>query len=75
MTPINVLAGFRTTGVYPLNRDAIKLPGDGVVSSLCQKTGMLYIPLYTLIKRRISEVSVTSPSFTQSELLEFEQYY
>ena len=75
MTPINVLAGFRTTGVYPLNRDAIKLPGDGVVSSLCQKTGISYIPLYTPIKRRISEVSVTSPSFTQSELLEFEQYY
>ena len=28
MTCINILAGFKTTGVYPVNRDAIQLPGE-----------------------------------------------
>lgn len=59
--------------MYPFNRDAIDLPGDDVISNLCQKTGISYIPLYTPVKRRISEVAVASPRFTQSELLEFEQ--
>ena len=27
MTCVNIIAGFRTTGVYPVNRDAIQLPG------------------------------------------------
>ena len=75
MTPKNVLAGFRTTGVYPLNRDAIKLPGDDVTSNLCEKTGLPYIPLYTPVKRRLSDGVAESPKFSQSELLKFEQYY
>ena len=73
MTPKNVIAGFQTTGVYPPNRDAIKLPGDSdETSSLCQNTGISYIPLYTPVKRRISEHVATSPNFSQGELLEFE---
>ena len=75
MTSINVLSGFRTTGVYPLNRDAIELPGEDVVLNLCQKTGISYIPLYTPVKRRISEISVASPSYTPEELLEFEHCF
>ena len=75
MTPKNILAGFRTTGVYPLNRDAIELPCDDVASNLCQKTGLPYIPLYTPVKRRISDQVAESPKFSQSELLKFEQYY
>ena len=75
MTQKNVLAGFRTTGVCPLNRDAIDLPGDDVASNLCQKTGLSYIPLYTPVKRRIPGGVAESPRFSQSELLKFEQYY
>ena len=67
MTPKNILAGSRTTGVYPLYRDAIKLPGDDVALNLCQKTGLPYIPLYTPVKRRISVGVKESPKFSQSE--------
>ena len=28
MTTSNIVAGFRTTGIYPLDRDAIQLPGE-----------------------------------------------
>ncbi len=28
MTTSNIVAGFRTTGIYPINRDAIQLPGQ-----------------------------------------------
>ena len=75
MTPKNILAGFRTTGVYPLNRDAIKLPGDDVTLNLCQKTGLSYIPLYTPVKQRISVGVKESSKFSQSELFKFEQCY
>ena len=39
MTQKNILVGFQTTGVYPLNRDAIDLPGDDVAPNLCKKKG------------------------------------
>ena len=29
MTTSNIVAGFHTTGIYPLDRDAIQLPGEG----------------------------------------------
>ena len=28
MTPQTIISGFRTTGIYPVNRDAIHIPGD-----------------------------------------------
>lgn len=45
MTPKNILAGFRVTGVHPLNRKAFD--GDHQKASLAEKTGLRYIPLYT----------------------------
>ena len=75
MTPRNILAGFRTTGIYPLNRNAIRLPDDGVTSNLCQKIGLPYIPLYTPAKRRVSIGVAESPKLSRSELLKFEQLY
>ena len=45
MTPKNILAGFRITGVHPLNRHV--LDPDHKKPSLAEKTGLRYIPLYT----------------------------
>ena len=45
MTPKNTLAGFRVTGVHPLNRKVFD--GDHQKASLAEKTGLCYIPLYT----------------------------
>ena len=44
-TPKNILAGFRVTGVHPLNRKSFD--GDHEKASLAEKTGLRYIPLYT----------------------------
>ena len=72
MSPRNITAGFRTTGVYPLDRSAIKLPGEKTLD-LAEKTGIAYIPLYTPAKHRIS--AVTAPSFGEDEHNEFESFY
>ena len=45
MTPKNILAGFRITGIHPLNRHAFD--PDHKKPSLAEKTGLRYIPLYT----------------------------
>ena len=47
----NVIAGFRTTGVFPFNRMAIDVPKESFVSfepeKLSQKSGLAFIPLYS----------------------------
>lgn len=54
MTIKNIKAGFRVTGVFPLNKDAIHLPEDQFMepefqsmSSLVDSAGISYIPLYS----------------------------
>ena len=52
----SIISGFRVTGVCPLNREAIKLPGDQYESfkpeALPQTSGLAYIPLYSPAPRR-----------------------
>lgn len=50
MTIRNIQAGFRTTGVYPIDRNAIVLPGEEK-KSLAERTGLSFIPFYTPSKR------------------------
>ena len=70
MTPRNILSGFRTTGIFPFNRDSIKLPTDPALS-LSIETGISYIPLYTPVKRRISTSKVIeSPVYSEEETVE-----
>jgi hypothetical protein len=54
MSAKNIVASFKTTGVCPFNRQALKVPGmdrEGFTSfqpeSLAEKTGLKYIPLYS----------------------------
>ena len=42
----NVMAGFSTTGIFPLNREAL-LPHHTSVHSLCERTSLLSIPLFS----------------------------
>ena len=51
MTPSNIMAGFKVTGVYPLNRYAV-LPCDKVPMSLTERTGLKFIPFYTPTRSR-----------------------
>ncbi len=74
LTPRNILSGFRTTGVYPPDRNALQLPGETVLD-LAQKTGIAYIPLYTPAKRRISDHISASSTFSEDEQEEFQKVY
>ena len=38
VTPANVMAGFKTSGVYPLNRSAVKIPPSTASSSAKDST-------------------------------------
>ena len=47
MTPENIMAGFRVTGVYPTDRFRI-LPKESTKPlTLCERTGLKFIPLLT----------------------------
>ena len=59
LTPKNIVSGFRTTGIYPPDRNAIMLPSD-VKQNLAQKAGIAYIPLYTPAKHRITPFTPAS---------------
>ena len=63
MTPHNIFAGFQATGVYPFDRCRIqvKVPEDKrpkfQPESLAERTGLVYIPLYSPLQRSGSELS------------------
>ncbi len=52
MTPSTIIGGFRNTGVYPVNKRAVTLPGEVSVSNtptavVAKKKGILYMPFYS----------------------------
>ena len=64
MNASNIMSAFRTTGVYPYNRQAALLPQKQVFnpSSLASSTGLAYIPLYSpQIKRSRSQACSREP--------------
>ena len=67
LTPSNILSGFRKTGVYPPNRNAIVLPSDPQ-ENLAARSGVAYIPLFSPAKRRLS----SQVTFTAEEVEHFE---
>ena len=66
LTPKNIVSGFRTTGVYPPDRNAISLPSDQK-QNLAAQSGVAYIPLYTPAKRRLS-CSSSITAFAEEEM-------
>ena len=50
MTPANIVAGFRSTGIHPLNRYAVlrylQIEEDGKIDMIASKMG-LFLPLYS----------------------------
>ena len=50
MTMKNIIGGFKTTGIYPFNPDELmpeKPSSPYSPSSLCERTGLKYIPLFS----------------------------
>ena len=72
MIVANITAGFRVTGVYPLNRHAFSLPSYEV-KDLSQETGLSFIPMYSPISRRPSKRD--AHEFTEEEVTLFEKRY
>ncbi len=51
MTVANITAGFKVTGVYPVNRNAFSVPGDDC-ECLPKQMGLAFIPLYSPASKR-----------------------
>ena len=67
MTFRNVTAGFRVTGVYPLDRTKLPpLHGNDVAPSLSEATGLAYIPMLSPAPRHASGIGI--PAFSAEEL-------
>ena len=68
MTPANIVAGFRSTGVFPLNRYAVlrhlQPVEDREIVDLASQMG-LYLPLYSPTKSRIVDTSCTDGDYIQ----------
>ena len=60
MTISNIVSGFKVTGVYPVDREA--LLGPFTPSPLPEETGLAYIPLYSPLIRRKRQKRTTSRS-------------
>ncbi len=79
MTMLNVISGFRSTGVFPLNRKALapaaKPPPKPRFNpaSLAERTGLQYIPLYSPARR--SQDTPQPPAFTAEEISHFQRRF
>ena len=85
-TPRNITSSFRVTGVFPLNRKAIPIPGDTEMlrctstANIAEENGIEYLPFHTPRKKiehsSDSRESLTDfPSFTHAELELFERRF
>ena len=57
MTAKNIITGFRITGIFPVDRNAITLPGEKR-KSLAERTGLSYIPFMSPTKKTKVKFSV-----------------
>ena len=81
MTAQNIMAGFRSTGIYPFNRHAIVLPGENRLKKfgtptavLAKKKGIAYMPFF--FPAHIHDNSQhDSEVFTSDELQHFEHRF
>ena len=74
MTPENIISSFRATGVYPVNRRAVVIPGEEKPPStptacLAKKKGINFMPFYS------PSSDDTTPKFSLDELELFERRY
>ena len=75
MTMKNIVSGFRVTGVFPVNRNIVKLSKEESQPSLTEATGLAYIPLYSPAKRPSQVQEEKEPEFSMDELEHFEHRY
>ena len=71
MTPSNIMGGFKLSGLYPLNRYAVIPKCIQAPSTLCEHTGLRFIPLLSpAAKHHLSLGETTSStSYAQDDSL------
>ena len=76
MTIRNIMSGFRVTGVYPVNRNALKVTEEPA-ESLAAAAGLAFIPLYSPAKPKLSGKmqGADSLTFSLDEHKRFERRY
>ena len=75
MTVANITAGFRITGIHPLNRNALS-PPTSVCEKLGEETGLLFLPMHSPISRpHRKPVANDSEVFTEEETSLFEKRF
>lgn len=74
MSMNNIIAGFRVTGVYPLDRSKLKPSTSMAADSIQSETNLPYIPLLSPAPRRHTIAPIT-PSFTEKEMSSFHGRY
>ena len=63
ITVKNITGGFKVTGVYPVDRCAVQIPGQKSSfrpESLAEKSGLAYVPLYSPAPSRHSHKAKTT---------------
>ena len=73
MTITNAVSGFRATGIYPVNQQALLEP-ISAATALTEESGLAYIPLYSTLVRR-TKSSICEPDMdtsTDMNSMEFE---
>ena len=77
MTMRNITAGFRVTGIYPVNREVFSFPGEEKEPSLAEKSGLAFIPLYSPAPKRSTHTQdeQNGLDFAEEELVKFERRY
>ena len=79
MNMTNVIARFRTTGIFPFNRNALlpvkesQTPSKFNPESLCKGTKLKFIPVYSPVQSK--PMPPSSPPFTEEEITLFTQRY
>ena len=76
MTIRNIMSGFRVTGVYPVNRNALKV-AEAPSESLAATAGLAFIPLYSPAKPKVRSKlqGAHSLTFSVDEHKRFETRY
>ena len=75
MTMQNMITSFRITGVFPVDRTAVRtsdlLPSHKLVTDeLHKRTGISFVPLYSPVVKK--QHSVSNASFSNDEMLLFQ---
>lgn len=72
MTMQNIVGGFHTTGVYPLDRSAALSPKENKQISLAEKTGLHIIPLCSPCHRKTRKTAAAVVQFTAEEIARYQ---